>query len=68
VIKTGQGIYGRSLFYRGEGYYFITNTCNTWTAKMLKTTGAPFDASFTFTASSVMRQSERAVAKYTCCP
>jgi len=68
VIKTGQGIYGRSLFYKGEGSYYFANTCNTWTAKMLYATGAPIDSIFTLTASNVMRQSKHAVSKYVCCP
>jgi len=68
AIQTGQGIYGKSLFYKGKGSYYFANTCNTWTAKMLNIAGAPIDALFTFTARSVMRQSEQAVSKYTCCP
>jgi len=68
VIQTGQGIYGNSLFYKGKESYYFANTCNTWTAKMLNEAGAPIDSNFTFTASSVMRQSARAVSKYTCCP
>ena len=68
VIQTEQGIYGKSWFYKGKGSYYFANTCNTWTAKMLNTAGAPIDALFTFTARSVMRQSEQAVSKYSCCP
>jgi len=68
VIQTGQGIYGKSLFYKGKGSYYFANTCNTWTAKVLNTAGVPIDSLFTFTARSVMRQSERAVSKYSCCP
>lgn len=67
VIQTQKGLYGRSLFFTGQGRFYITNTCNTWTARMLKTTGAPFSSFLTLTAGSVIRQSNRAVSKYECC-
>lgn len=68
VVRTKNGLYGTSLFFEGVGKYYITNTCNTWTAKMLKTTGAPVSSFLTLTASSVMSQSESAISKYVCCP
>ena len=68
IMKTRKGLYGNSLFFKGNGNYYMTNTCNTWTAKMLKTTGAPIVSFLTLTASSVMNQSESAVDKYICCP
>ena len=37
AVKTKNGLYGNSLFFKGKGYYYLTNTCNTWTARMLKT-------------------------------
>jgi hypothetical protein len=36
VVGTRNGLYGASLFFKGAGKYYITNTCNTWTTKMLK--------------------------------
>ncbi len=68
IIQTRKGLYGNSLFFKGNGYYYITNTCNTWTAKMLKSTGAPIVSFLTLTASSVIKQSESAVDRYRCCP
>lgn len=35
AIKTDKGLYGDSMFFMGESYFFMTNTCNTWTSEML---------------------------------
>jgi uncharacterized protein (TIGR02117 family) len=49
-----KGIYGDSQFYRGEGDYSLFNTCNTWTAKGLKSAGLDLCPTFKLTASSVL--------------
>jgi len=67
IIKTRVGIYGNSFFFLANGYYYITNTCNTWTAKTLEEAGLPFDRFFTLTARSVRSQAWDALAKYNCC-
>lgn len=59
VIKLGQGIYGDSQFYDGEGRYYMTNTCNKWTAKGLRSAGLDFSPTFMLTAGSVMDQLRR---------
>ncbi len=66
IIKTKSGLYGNSLFFKGNGNYHITNTCNTWTAKMLEAAGVPISPFLTLTAGNIMRQTETAVSKYSC--
>ena len=48
------GIYGDSHFYEATGRYTLFNTCNTWTAKGLKSAGFDISTAFKATASSVM--------------
>lgn len=55
VIALQKGIYGDSQFYRAVGDYYLMNTCNTWTAKGLKSAGYDIAANLKLTASSVMR-------------
>ncbi len=64
VLPTRPGIYGNSLFFTGEGHYYATNTCNTWVAKMLAYTGAPFNSFLTLTSGGVMRQTKSVINKY----
>ena len=40
-IILGPGLYGDSLFYRSKETYHIFNTCNIWTARILRTAGLP---------------------------
>lgn len=54
LLDLETGIYGDSQFYRATGNYFITNTCNKWTAKGLKSTGMDISLWFKFTATSIM--------------
>jgi uncharacterized protein (TIGR02117 family) len=35
----GPGVYGDSAFFRARGKYYFPNTCNVWTARLLKTAG-----------------------------
>lgn len=63
LIKKTKGIYGYSYFFEANGYYFMTNTCNSWTAEMLDAAGIPIRTCFTLTADSVMSQVEKAVIK-----
>lgn len=67
VIKTRRGIYGNSYFFAGNGFYYITNTCNTWTARILEKSGLPISSFLTLTARSVMSQSKEAIESYHCC-
>ena len=54
VNAINQGIYGDSQFYQAAGNYFMTNTCNKWTAKGLKSTGMDISTGFKLTADSIM--------------
>jgi uncharacterized protein (TIGR02117 family) len=54
VVATFQGLYGNSQFYKSVGDYSLMNTCNTWTARALKSAGMEISTRFKLTANSVM--------------
>ncbi|VFS55304.1 Protein of uncharacterised function (DUF2459) [Leminorella grimontii] len=54
LIMMKRGIYGDSQFYDAKGRYSISNTCNKWTAKGLKSAGMDISPTFKLTAGSVM--------------
>jgi len=54
ALPLGKGLYGDSRFYEAEGNYTLFNTCNTWTAKGLKSAGFDINPVFKARASSVM--------------
>jgi len=54
IVALGKGIYGNSQFYKGSGKYYLTNTCNKWTAKALKSIGMNITPLFYFRAESIM--------------
>lgn len=54
VVMLGDGIYGDSQFYEGQGEYYLMNTCNKWTAKGLKSAGMAIEPTFKLTADSIM--------------
>ncbi len=54
IIPLRSGIYGDSQFYKGEGEYYLFNTCNKWTAKGLKSAEMDISTTFKLTASSIM--------------
>jgi len=54
LIPTQLGLYGDSQFYKGVGDYYLTNTCNKWTAKGLSSFGLDISTTFKLTADSVM--------------
>lgn len=53
------GLAEDSHFLRGMGQYHLFNTCNHWTAKLLKAAELPFNVSTAFTAKNVMWQARR---------
>ena len=55
IIELRNGLYGDSQFYEGVGNYHLLNTCNSWTAKGLKSAGMDISPAFSLTASSVIR-------------
>ena len=56
--------HGEGIFFKAEGDYLITHTCNTWTAKVLESGGVPMDTVFTLRSASVMRQAKKAQEEY----
>ncbi len=58
-ITLGHGLYGASRFYHSVERFGLFNTCNVWTAGMLREAGLPIAGALT--AGSIMEQS-RAVA------
>ncbi len=54
VIPLQAGLYGDSQFYMGAGQYYLTNTCNSWTAKGLASAGFNISPVFKQTAGSIM--------------
>ena len=55
LVELKNGLYGDSEFYEGVGNYHLLNTCNSWTAKGLKSAGMDISPAFSLTASSVIR-------------
>lgn len=54
IIEIKGGNYGNSQFYKGVGKYYLTNTCNKWTAKGLKSAGMDISPTFKLTSGSIM--------------
>ena len=54
IIPLKTGIYGNSQFYKGEGDYYLMNTCNKWTAKGLSSAGMNLSTTFKLTTGSIM--------------
>jgi|GEM_PF-204462 len=57
--NLGEGLYGRSRFYRANGSYYFPKTCNVWTAQALKTAGLPTRPATSMRTESVLRQSRK---------
>jgi uncharacterized protein (TIGR02117 family) len=62
IQELGPGLYGRvSRFYPADGRYYFANTCNNWTARMMRAGGFAADAgpAGTWSAGAVMAQARR---------
>lgn len=59
ITKTMDSADGNSQFYKAEGRYHLWNTCNTWTAKGLKSAGWEISPAFKITPGSVMSNLEK---------
>lgn len=55
-IDLGPGLYGESRFYAATGSYYSFNTCNVWTARTLRSTGAPMTPFWSIFARPVFFQ------------
>lgn len=62
IRASGRGIYGDSHFFRAQGSFFLTNTCNKWTAKALKSAGRDIPVTLSFTAGNIMEYLRRTAA------
>ena len=54
IVPLKKGIYGDSQFYKGEGDYYLMNTCNKWTAKGLSSADMDISTTFKLTAGGIM--------------
>ena len=54
IFPTKSGLYGNSQFYKGDGDYYLMNTCNKWTAKGLSSAGMDIITTFKLSADSIM--------------
>jgi uncharacterized protein (TIGR02117 family) len=59
IIFSQDGLVEDSLFFKGTGEYYLFNTCNTWTARGLKSAGLDVSPAFKTQAGSVMRSLAR---------
>ena len=53
------GFYPDSWFYPAKGRYYLTKTCNVWTARALRTAGCPITPVYAVTAGNLMSQTRR---------
>ncbi|MFK5948626.1 MAG: DUF2459 domain-containing protein [Methylococcales bacterium] len=56
IKSLGHGLYGKSFFYRSVESYHIFNTCNVWTARVLKRAGIVIQPSAAITVEDLMGQ------------
>ncbi len=62
----GPGLYGEtSRFYPARGRYYLLNTCDTWTARMMRASGRRADTSpvGTWSAGAVTAQARRLASR-----
>ena len=56
TIVVGRGQYANSRFYVAREKYFLLKTCNTWTARALRSAGLPITSLYAISAGNVMDQ------------
>ena len=56
TMVVGRGQYANSRFYAAREKYSLLRTCNTWTARALRSAGLPITALYAVTAGNVMSQ------------
>lgn len=56
AVQLGPGPYPGSMFYASSETYDAFNTCNTWTARMLRDGGVPVNPHAVLFAGQVMQQ------------
>lgn len=53
---VGPGLYPESNFYAADGSFHLFNTCNTWTARMLRAGGVAISPAGVITAGDLMER------------
>jgi uncharacterized protein (TIGR02117 family) len=56
TMVLGRGQYANSRFYAAREKYSLLKTCNTWTARALRSAGLPITTLYAVSAGSVMNQ------------
>jgi uncharacterized protein (TIGR02117 family) len=56
TMVAGRGQYANSRFYAAREKYSLLKTCNTWTARALRSAGLPLTSLYAVSAGNVMRQ------------
>jgi hypothetical protein len=56
ITSLGQGLYGNSRFYLSRESYHLFNTCNVWTARVLRAAGLPITPATATRVESLMSQ------------
>lgn len=59
AARLGPGLYGLSGFYPAHEKFHLFNTCNVWTARVLRAAGLPVTPSSAITTDNVMSQARR---------
>ena len=60
--SVSPGLYPHSRFYHAQGEFHLLNTCNTWTARMLRAGGVALSPSGIVTADGLMARLRAALA------
>ena len=55
----GPGLYGNSRFYLSRETYHLFNTCNVWTARVLRAAGLPITPARAITAEDLLSQARK---------
>ena len=62
AAPVSRGLYPASLFYHARGEFHLFNTCNTWTARLLRAAGVALSPSGIVTADGLMARLRAALA------
>ncbi len=63
AAPVSRGLYPDSYFYRARGSFHLFNTCNTWTARMLRAGGVKLSPSGVVTADDLLARLRAAPAR-----
>ena len=62
ATSVSRGLYPGSRFYHARGAFHLFNTCNTWTARMLRAGGVPLSSSGIVTADELIARLRAALS------